>query len=265
MLKKKNKTCSGNVKIRPGFTLAEIILVVALTLFLLTVTMQGFVNSASQFSFSNVSLKVEEMIRTARSLAISGKAQIDYTDYNNDTCINSADSLDACMTKNTATGGDDYVTPAHYGVNISKTPPVLPGDPDKYTVILFSDSHAPAGTDPTLVEGKFNPGNSVPDYKLGKDIILDTFPVPAGMKLIIPKTDGTTVPGDGTSATIFFSPIFADVSSDVTILSTDPFFRFGVSQSNGDIVRKHCSQVHMLAGISEPANVATPTAALYCP
>ena len=217
----------------PAFTLIEMILVVALTMFLLVVTAQSFVNSASQFSFSNAAEKVQELIRQARSLAISGKAQIDYTDYNNDTCKDKAHSTSECQTKNASTGGDDYVTPAHYGVNFDKT---------NATITLFADNHSPTAT-----EGKYNPGTN---YANGDDIVLETYPVPSGMQLIIP--------GNASSATIFFSPIFADVSSDPATSPTDPFFRFGISAKFGDIVRKRCSQIHMLAGISEPMNDPNP-------
>ncbi len=228
----------------PGFSLAEMILVVALTLFLLTVTVQGFVNSASQFSFANAAQKMEEMVRTARSLAISGKAQLDYMDYDKDGCFDDVTAHVAGKCPAPADTVPDYVTPAHYGVNFSKTtsgvPPV-----DAYTVTLFADNHSATN------EGKYNyPGDAVLNYRAGGDIVLDQFVLPSSMTLIIPGISGT-------SATVFFSPVFADLSADFTITSADPFFRYGVTQTAGTINRKRCSQIHVLAGISEPMKDVT--------
>jgi len=225
-------------KMRPGFTLTEMILVVALTLFLLTVTVQGFVNSASQFSYTNVVERIESLFRTARSLAISGKAQIDYIDFDKDEC------MDAASTPSAPCSGDDYVTPAHYGVNLNKTTDVM--GVDTYTMTLFADNHSTV----TPGEGAYNPGTG--DYSAGNDIILEQFVIPKGMLLIIPQANGSTTPGSGTNATIFFSPVFADISSDIIIPPATPFFRFGASQLSGTILRKRCSQIHLLAGISEP-------------
>lgn len=244
MLQKKKQTRSlfygTRSGVRPGFSLAEMILVVALTLFLLTVTVQGFVNSASQFSFANAAQKVEEMVRTARSLAISGKAQLDYTDFDKDGCFDD-------ITRNTSTScpfptpepqQPDYVTPAHYGVHLGKT---TVGTVDTYTATLFADTHSTPAN-----EGKFNhPGDTVSDFQAGGDVVIDQFVLPSAMTLIIPGSSGT-------SASVFFSPIFADLSADFTITSADPFFRYGVTQIAGDINRKRCFQIHVLAGISEP-------------
>lgn len=253
MSQKKKQTRSRPTIARPGFTLPEMILVVALTLFLLTVTVQGFVNSASQFSFANTAEKIEEMVRTARSLAISGKAQIDYIDFDKDTCVDKASSSPGCITQNSGTGGDDYVTPAHYGVNFASSG-------GTYTVTMFADNHSTTLGD----EGKFNVGTGVTDYQAGKDIVLDKFVLPPGIQLIIPMPDGTTAPGNGTSATIFFLPVFADVSTDLNIPVSSPFFRFGSAQSQGTIIRKRCSQIHLLAGISEPL-AATSVNLTNCP
>lgn len=225
-----------------GFTLIEIVLVVALTLFMLTVTVQGFVNSASQFSFANVSQKIEEMVRTARSLAISGKAQIDYTNFDNDTC---ADNVSTPLCPE-----DDYVTPANYGVNLQK---ITAGGNTTYTVTLFADNHS--ATD----EKKYNtvPNPTLADYKAGKDIVLETYTLPSNIQMILP--------GGGDTATVFFSPIFADLSSDITITNADPFFRFGLYQVSGSVTRKKCSQIHILAGISEPTTSGLTNNPAACP
>jgi|GEM_PF-1843778 len=268
MLQKKNKKSfpllkrivSRSQDSRSGFTLIEMILVVAITLFLLVATVQGFANSSAQFGFGNASVRVEELVRQARSLAISGKAQLDYANYAHKDahCDGVPSASDPCL-----------ATPAHYGVNFAT---VGTG----YVVTLFVDNHTPSPCPVGAcgVEGKFDAGSAATDYANGFDIILDTYALPSGMKFIIPNTDGTTNPGCTTSpcsATIFYSPVFADVTSDLTDLPpttplpTDPFFRFGISQTSGTLSRKHCSEIHILAGVSEPMSGLDLTHLDSCP
>ncbi len=239
-----------------GFTLAELILVVALTLFLLTVTVQGFVNSASQFTFSNASERVQEMIRSARSLAISGKAQLDYTDFDKDGCFDDS-SLNVSPCDSSAP--PDYVTPANYGINFSKT---TPGGVDTYTVTLFADLHAnPSCASGCGQEGVYDSGSGLADYRNGKDVILDQYVLPNGIVFAFPGTGNN-------DATIFYSPIFADASFKVgtsPVLPEDPFFTFGVSQMQGTILRKRCYEIHKLAGISEPMTATPTTNPAKCP
>jgi len=215
-------------RVSSAFTLVEIILVVALTLFLMTVTVQGLVNSSAQFSFNNESEKIQEILRMARSLAISGKAQPDYTDYNKNLCFDKGydENPMSCV-------DGDFVTPAHYGVQFYKT--VDTGD----AITFFIDNHSPNPAD----EGRFNPyDNTVESYRKGYDIILETYKLPPSMSLILPSGNGA----------IYFSPVFADVSTDFSLGAYYPFFIFGISQKQGDVVRKRCSEIHILAGISEP-------------
>jgi len=238
---------------RSGFTLVELIIVVTITLFLLVATVQGFANSASQFSFSNADETIQSMIQQARSLAISGKAQIDYTDFDKDGCRDKNSMLDTnqCADKSV----DDLATPAHYGVNFQKSG-------STYIVTLFADNHEVSGQQPKENVFDYEPNAGVTAYENGWDIVLDRYTLPPGMQLIIPQPDGTTVPACSAancSATIFFSPVFADISSDLTNLPptttepSDPFFRFGIAQNNPNINnRKRCSEIHFLAGISEP-------------
>lgn len=212
---------------KSGFTLAEIIIVIAVTLFLFTATMQGLINSSAQFNFRNQDDRLQAMLRTARSLAISGKAQPDYIDYNKNLCTDVLSSP-GCT-------APDLVTPAHYGVIFRKL--------DSMDVVsLFVDNHS---KDPKQ-EGYYESG----DPHNGYDVVLDYFILPKGMELILPDA--------GNEATIFFSPIFADVTTNINIPADKPIFKFGISQTQGNVVRKRCSQIQMLAGISEPLN-ETPT------
>jgi len=216
-------------QMRSGFSLIEIILVVALTLFLLTVTATGFVNSASQFAFANAYQRVLDMISTARSYAISGKAQLDYTDY----AGNFLHPMEI---------PSNYVTPAHYGINFDTT------DATKQTVTLFADLHSNVSG----MESQYfpaAPANIPTDYKDGKDIILDQYTLPQGMNIVLPSIPPSS---SAKAITIFYSPIFADISFDVSSLPTDPFFKFGIQQTSGAITRNRCSEIHKMAGIAEP-------------
>ena len=225
----KNKLQAPNNK--TGFTLIEIIIVTALTLFLLTVTIQGFANSSSQFTFNNEADKIQAMIRTARSLAISGKAQLDYTDFNNNGCTD-----DPLSKKDGICDAPEYVTPANYGVQFFKY-----GDTNSVT--LFVDNHSKKPNQ----EGKYEMANPHDGY----DFLVDYFLLPQGLSLIMPNNS----PNEND---IFFSPIFADVSSYPQIDVANPFFTYGVQQKQGAILRKRCWQIHMLTGISEQMNDLTP-------
>ena len=216
----------------PGFTLVEIIIVVALTVLLLTITVQSFLSSASQFAFANDNTKILELVNFARSLAISGKAQIDYIDYDKDGC------KDAATTPGAPCVGDDFVTPAHYAVNFDKA---------TNTATLFADMHQLIGSTPK--EGQFDPCTGAVDYTTGCDIILDQYQLKASTFVLFPNAAPAFA---GTTASIFYSPIFADISFDVAALPTDPFFTYELNQATGTVARKSCLQIHRVAGIPEP-------------
>ena len=244
MLKKKNK-------VHHGFTLIELIIVMTLTMVLMSMAVQGFFSSSAQFSFSNEAEKIQAMIRTARSLAISGKAQPDYTDFNNNQCLDAGNQL------NDPGDCSEFVTPAHYGVVFIK-------NPDANEVAIFVDNHSKNA----LAEGYYADGENITGYRGGDDILLDTYFLPKGMQLIIPQIDGTTEPGadSGNTSSVLFSPIFADVSTDPKFPPSKPFFTFGITQKQGGIVRKRCWQIHLMAGVSEPMAIPdVPTGENVCP
>lgn len=203
----------------PGFTLIEILLVMALTVILLTVTLQSTVGSAAQINFANSYDKVLDMIRQARSLAISGKAQEDYTNFDGDPATN-------------------LLTPAGYGVYFHH----VPNGQD--SVVLFIDNHAlnhQAG-----FEGVYNSSVSANDYAAGNDIILDTFNLPAGIQFF--NFAGEANQND---ATLIYKPIFADVIFQPEIPGN--IFTFGLQQTGSNVERTHCVQLHKLSGIAENA------------
>ena len=170
---------------KPAFTLVELVIVMVITMFLITMVLQSAFGSTAQLKFINSSNKVVDLIRQARSLAISGKAQPDYTDFNNDNNKN------------------DLVTPAGYGVYF-----VHYDDNSDNTdkIVLFVDNHSKA---PSGAEGAYN-NNGMPDF--GNDVILEVFSLPKGIQFMkdAATTDNFGLPGNN-GATVTYTPIFADV------------------------------------------------------
>ena len=102
-----------------GYTLIEILIVLGFTVFLFSAAIQSFISTSTQFAFNNASEKVLDMVRFARSMAISGKAFKDYTNFNQDK------------------SEEDFVTPANYGVNFQHKSDLASKD----SIILFADNH----------------------------------------------------------------------------------------------------------------------------
>lgn len=234
---------------KEGFTLIEIILVVTLTVFLFLATMQSVIGSSQQLRFVNAYQKVLDLVRQARSLAVSGKAQLDYTDYDQDG-----------VNDTTANGGPDYVTPAHYGVYFEQAPGVNGQTTDQ--VILFADLHPPVipPLGPPCKEGQYDPANmnlNGPNG-FGCDVILETYTLPVGVQLKGVSGSPYCVTTLSTCAVLFYSPIFADASFDPPLhpLPSPQFFVFGVDQGNGQ--RKHCEKIHAASGIPEVMNLNDP-------
>lgn len=218
-----------NKKKLPGFTLIELLLVMGVTVLLLLVGIQSIIGSTSQLVFINNYEKVLDLITQARSLAISGKAQLDYTDFDHDTCKDVPTGLVPCIIP-------DFVTPAHYGVHFEHD--AVKG---LYSVVLFADMHTGA----VCLEGSFDPSPLKGNLAQGCDVVLESFELAKGLEFLnIPPAPFT----------IFYSPIFADVSFDA-VLPKDPFFSIGMKQTNAPVERQRCSQIHKLAGIIEPSSV----------
>ncbi len=238
---------------RSGFTLVEMIVVLALTLFLFVVALKAVTGSTSQLNFANTHEQVLDLVNQARSLAISGKAQPDYTDFDNDGCTDLANNPLQNVAMPCTAALPDMVTPAHYGVHFHiSSDPLNPYD----TVTLFVDNHALAsgGGSGNGKEGVFDAADlsSLPgDYWLGKDIVLQQLTIPSGLHLFnLPGNAGNV-----TDTSIFYSPIFADMAFDVP-LQQNQFFTFGLQQTAGGISRQRCTRIQLLAGI--PENAACP-------
>ena len=210
---------------RPGFTLAEFIIVVGILLMLFTLSMRGLVNSQKSFLFNNTAEKVIQMVREARSLAVTGKAQTDYTDADKDRTLPNPDL-------------GDYVTPAHYGVYFDTA-----SSPQK--LVMFFDVNAGEASDQT--EGVYDPPSAatgIGKFEDGKDVILAEFSLDENMSFIL-NPAGTN--------TVMFSPIFADTSFDAPLAGTKIFI-FGVKETGGTVNRQRCYKIHLVAGVPEVAD-----------
>jgi len=212
-----------------GFTLVELMLVMLVTIILFGAAVSGMIRSQRTFTFNSASLQISELVREARSFAVTGKAQLDYTDYDNDGCktvgVDGATHDTECAAKSV----DDYVTPANYGVYFG-----LEGHGEAI-VILFADLHGG-------VEGKVDkPSSTTPlVYESGKDLVLKVFEVPKSLELVLYPLTGVQ-----TEYSIFYSPIFADFNHEGD--DPDPFFIYGLKEKNGDVSR--CFAIHPVSGV----------------
>ena len=205
-----------------AFSLIEIIIVMGLVAMITTLALRGVVNSQKSFIFASTYQRVQELVRQARSLAVTAKAQLDFTDYDNDDCTHIASNAnpDICT-------APDFVTPAHYGVFF---------DPINYKVILFADLHDP---DNLNKEGVYVAGALLNTYQPNKDLNLAEFTLPEGYGFVIP-----------TGRTIFYTPVFADTSFDFNPLP-QTFYIFGIQDEVNNM--KRCSKIHPVAGVPEVA------------
>ncbi len=163
------------------------------------------------------------MVRFARSMAISGKAFKDYTNFNQDK------------------SEEDFVTPANYGVNFQHKSDLASKD----SIILFADNHKGTGGK----EGIFEEGTNETDYKSGRDIVIEKYDLPVDIKLSFSYPPETS----GASVSIFYSPIFADVTFDPPLV-TSSSAKISVKQSTPLITRARCFSIHPLSGNPEPIN-----------
>lgn len=209
---------------RGGFTLVELLLVMMMVILLTAAAIGGIIRSQRTFTFNGADQQVGSLVREARSLAVTGKAVIDYTDYDND--------------------GDttDRVTPAHYGIHF---------DAGSNLLTLFADMHG-SGT-----EGVYDaPTGGFQVYTAGEDMKIAEYTVPATLDLLVEGSNGTTVD------TVMFSPIFADTTfydsagmAAVDLLggggSATEFFMYGIRENSQTDPLERCMAVHPLSGVAE--------------
>jgi prepilin-type N-terminal cleavage/methylation domain-containing protein len=204
--------------LRSGFTLVELLIVMAIVIMLMASAVSSMANSRKYFTFTNAYEKAVQMVREVRSNAVTGKAEQDYTDYDQDG----------------VTIGD-LVTPAGYGINF---------DSASGTITMFADLHK-SDADPNQHEGIYDAPTSgaVADYQAGKDLILEIYTIDPALTLVLA----------GGPSTIIYTPVFADIIFNPGI-SSGNFFIFGVSE--GADLRHKCSKIHPVAGIPEIATDA---------
>jgi len=204
---------------KPAFTLIELVLVMGILVIVLGLSMSSLLQSQSAQIFNNNFSKLYSMVNTARSLAIAGKGQLDYTDYDRDD--------DDHLTP-------DYVTPANYGVRFDTAS-------GSANVRLFADIHPPlAGA--VGQKGRFDVGT---DYIFGHDLVLDSYSFPAKTELkIIDGADGTP-----TTGSFFFNMKYADISFENIPTSGTPFVRLQLTDQTTGACRQ--IRIHQLAGIPE--------------
>lgn len=261
-------------KTRKGYTLAELILVVTLIVFLFMVGLNGMIRTQESYKFNETVQDVLTMIRKARSYAVTGRAMPDYHDYDQDGCkLNDADAASMTdrptnayntgyrhNTSATATipvcanlSETDYVVPANYGVFIYNC---RYNQNQSCAIYLFADLAASSYEDYFY----FNPAMVTREnYKVSVyyDVYLE--------KLVLPKNIFITNLRDlplGVSNYnyfgIFYSPIFADVKLSRNLNYTTapypaPSMKFRI-QEGPDFYpkgRQRCFQIHKVSGNPE--------------
>lgn len=218
-----------------------------LVVLLSAAALTGLFRSQRTFTFNGADQQVGALMREARSLAVTGKSVVDYTDYDQDNCKNAGNHDVGCTLGATE---DDRVTPANYGIHF---------DAGTGTMTLFADMHL-SGT-----EGQYDAPVGF-GYEVGKDLKISEYTVPATLDLLVARydTSGPTISTD--IDTVMFSPLFADTSfydpvAGAPVDLTGEFFVFGLRENAYSNNRDHCLAIHPIAGVAETTD-ATGTA---CP
>ena len=225
-MKNKKRNFLSTNGTQAGFTLIELIIVVAIVVIISAVTLGSLTRSQDQQIFNNSFEKLYSLINTARSLSIAGKGQLDYTDFDNDGCRAAATTVPLCAA--------DYVTPVNYAVQFStSTSP---------NAVLFADMNIPS-SGATGSKGNYNSGTS---YATGDDLDLDSLTLPAGITMEI--QDVTIFPPSLSTTGIFYSPNYADITFSPVSSNANPFLLLRLKQ--GAYICKQI-RIHKLAGIPE--------------
>lgn len=204
----------------------ELVIVTAIIIIVLALSFSALLQSQSFQVYNNTFIKLYSLVNNARSQAISGKGQMDFTNFDNDT------------------SSTDFVTPANYGVFFN-TGTVTSLKPN---AALFADINPPAAGS-FSAKGQFDPGTQ---YNLGNDLILDRLILPKTMSLEIKDGEGNTP----VESSIFFSPNYADIAYENLIFNTSPFLTISLTDNSLGICRQII--IHKLAGIPEVSLCSTP-------
>ncbi len=212
---------SRNREQKPAFTLIELVLVMGILVIVLGLSMSSLLQSQSAQIFNNNFSKLYSMVNTARSLAIAGKGQLDYTDYDRDT-------------KNHLSSPPDYVTPANYGVRFDTAS-------GSANVRLFADIHPPLA----VALGQAGAYDDGTNYPFGHDLVLDSYTFPS--KTVLKIIDGNSL--NPTTGSFFFNMKYADISFENILTVTTPFVRLQLTDQTTGACRQ--IRIHQLAGIPE--------------
>jgi prepilin-type N-terminal cleavage/methylation domain-containing protein len=207
-----------NIKTKTAFTLIELLIVLGIVVVVVGISFSSLTRSQSFQVFNNNFEKIFSLISNARSLAISGKGQLDYTDFDSDTL-------------NHLSSPADYVTPANYGIRLNNTA-------GSTNITLFSDTNPPSSGGGQ--KGVYNYGTN---YVGGDDLDLETLKLPNTLSLEI--EDASSIKNTGS---MFFSPNYADISFDE--IDANPFLVIRLKENApGNLCRQ--IRIHKLAGIPE--------------
>lgn len=223
-----------------GFTLIELLIVLGILVILTALTLASLTRSQEQQVFSNNFDQVYSMINSARSLAIAGKGQFDYVDYDNDGCKNTGSvPLGATCTV------PDYVTPLNYGVYFNNT------SGGARNITVFADMNLPnAGA--TGHKQQYDIGT---DYALGADLDLNNLVIPSGIALEIQDDSSVAALPAGSAGAIFFSPNYADMN--VFGLNPNPYLLIRLKDKTNVNICKQI-RIHKFAGIAEVESCSVP-------
>ncbi|MCC6643505.1 prepilin-type N-terminal cleavage/methylation domain-containing protein [Candidatus Peregrinibacteria bacterium] len=217
---------SKKQKTKKAFTLIELVIVMAVIVIVFGLSINSLTKSQDFQIFNNNFIKLQSLVNNARSQAITGKGQLDFTDYDNDKCNNGG-----AMSGGSCTA-PDFVTPGNYGVRFDTAS-------GSANVRLFADINPPVSGSISGQKGRFDNGGN---YVQGDDLVLDTLTLPSTIKLEV--DDGAAQ----TSGSIFYSPNYADISFEN--LSANPFLKIRLRESGG-IAQCKQIKIHKLAGIPE--------------
>ena len=235
----KNKHKNSWYGVSQGYSLAEILIVVTIIIIVSAIGFGSLIRSQNQQLFNNRFQKIISLISNARSLAITGKGQLDYTDFDHDLC-NDQGAILPDGTCNSA----DFVTPANYGVYFDSA------NPGNDKVVLFGDINPPDGAVVTQKKDQYDVGGV---YKNGDDLNLDTLNVDKNFCVIL--DDGSATPIKNSGA-IFFSPNYADIKFENFVAS--PFLKIRL-RDKGPTNQCKEIKIHKLAGIPEVGPCAAST------
>jgi len=205
-----------------GFTLIELMIVMVIITVLTGIIYGSMIRTQDQQMYNNQFEKILSIISNARSLAITGKGQLDYSDYDHDLLTATTTPV-------------DYVTPANYGVNFDSI------TPNANSVTQFADINPPE-TGGTGEKGRYD-NDLTKNYTLGQDLDLVKWDMGKDFCLFVDTYKTST-----NSGSILFSANYADISFDN--LTADPFLKIRVRDKT-PVNRCKQIKIHKMAGIPE--------------